>query len=128
MSTNNNAAQTLFRFVSLRNPKLTETKNKNFAFIQRPEDISGPFDEAVENRGTLAKQVAMASTLENFEPQAFKSVKNLEEGTYAQLFQIGKKISKKETLDPQDWEVASEYYRNNDMSGKFTELWNNLIY
>lgn len=128
MSTNNNAAQTLFRFVSLRNPKLTETKTKNFAFIQRPEEVSGPFDEAVENRGTVAKQEAMASRVESFESQAFKTVKQLEESEYAQLLNTGKKISRKERLDAQDWDGAREYYRNNDINKKFTELWNNLIF
>ncbi|SEN00962.1 hypothetical protein SAMN05421856_11158 [Chryseobacterium taichungense] len=37
MDTNNNASQTLFRFVSLRNPQLTETKEKNLGFIHRPK-------------------------------------------------------------------------------------------
>lgn len=40
MNTNNNASQTLFRFVSLRNPQLTETKTDNLGFIHRPTDIS----------------------------------------------------------------------------------------
>uniref|UniRef100_A0AAU6WQJ4 Uncharacterized protein n=1 Tax=Chryseobacterium endophyticum TaxID=1854762 RepID=A0AAU6WQJ4_9FLAO len=47
MSTNNNASQTLFRFVSLRNPQLTETKERNLGFIHRPKGATGLFDAAV---------------------------------------------------------------------------------
>ena len=46
MNTNNNASQTLFRFVSLRNPQLTETKIDNLGFIHRP-DISSFFNNQV---------------------------------------------------------------------------------
>lgn len=44
----NNASQTLFRFVSLRNPQLTETKNKNLGFIHRKDQLTGIFDNAVK--------------------------------------------------------------------------------
>jgi len=43
MSINNNQ-ETLFRFVSLRNPNLVETKKDNFKFIQRPDKMEGVFD------------------------------------------------------------------------------------
>ena len=37
----NPATQTLFRFVSLRNPQLTETKKENLGFIKDPEISEG---------------------------------------------------------------------------------------
>jgi hypothetical protein len=34
--TTQNTSQTLFRFISMRNPQLTETKKENLGFIHRP--------------------------------------------------------------------------------------------
>lgn len=103
MSTNNNAAQTLFRFVSLRNPKLTETKKTNFTFVHRPDGITGVFDLAVESRGSLAKQEAMASKVEEFNVSAYPSVEFLEESEFADMLRIGRKLSKDEHINEEDW-------------------------
>jgi len=38
--------------VSLRNPQLTETKERNLGFIHRPKGATGIFDDAVSSRGS----------------------------------------------------------------------------
>ncbi|MCU7617067.1 hypothetical protein NZ698_07650 [Chryseobacterium sp. PBS4-4] len=138
MSTNNNASQTLFRFVSLRNPQLTETKRRNLGFIHRPSGAKGIFDDAVSSRSdrTLKLQ-ALSSKIIDFTPSAIKTEKELETGVFATLLVIGRKISKKETLSKWDWEYTKEYYSSLIDSNKeltldamkiFDNLWNNLIY
>lgn len=130
MPTNkNNVSQTLFKFVSLRNPKLTETKSKNLGFIQRPDKVKGVFDG-----------VAFANLLkkaEEFQPTSIKSVKELEDGEFAKLLNIGRKIARGETLDKDETAYTSEYYKttldaNNQLTAKglkdYTTFWDNLIY
>lgn len=131
MSTNNNAAQTLFRFVSLRNPKLTETKNKNFAFVQRPEGVVGIFDEAVQTRGSSAKQEAMASRVEEFNQAAYPSVEFLEGSEFAEMLKIGRKLSKREELKQEDWDLTRQFYDEltaTDFEEKMSQLWDNFIF
>lgn len=130
METKNNAAQTLFRFVSLRNPQLTETKNINFGFIHRPEGIEGEFDDAVAGRSTeTSKLQALTSKIREFKTQAFTNIETLEASDFAEMLKIGRKISKSETLNDQDIEATDIFYRNNDQEGEIMRnLWNNMIY
>lgn len=52
MSTSN-SPQTLFRFVSFRNPNLAENSERNLRFIHRPKDIVGFFDDVNSNNGEI---------------------------------------------------------------------------
>lgn len=131
MSTNNNAAQTLFRFVSLRNPKLTETKKTNFAFVHRPEGVTGVFDVAVEFRESLSKQEAMASRAGSFNGNAYASVKDLEESEFADMLRIGRKLSKNEHINEEDWGVTSQFYRESFRESdheRINQIWDNFIF
>ena len=135
MSTNkNNAAQTLFRFVSLRNPQLTETKKINFGFIHRPENIEGEFDEAVANKSAeTSKLQALNSIGSQFEGQVFTTVEDLEASYFSEMLQIGKKISKREVLNDQDRSTTDIFYRNileNPLESTelLKNLWDNMIY
>lgn len=140
MSTNNNASQTLFRFVSLRNPQLTETKRRNLGFIHRPKGVAGIFDNAVSGKATsTAKLNAMNTAIKSstFESTAFKSEKELETGVFGQLLIIGRKISRKEKVSDQDWAYTKTYYAgiidsNKELTAEglkiFDLLWNNLIF
>lgn len=134
----NNASQTLFRFVSLRNPQLTETKRRNLGFIHRPSGARGIFDTAVENRrsGTL-KLNALSAKISEFSLSAIKSEKELEEGVYGQLLAIGRKISRKEAVADHEMAYTKGYYSNHIDANKeltsdgvklFEHLWSNLIY
>ncbi|CAI8841398.1 hypothetical protein [Chryseobacterium sp. IT-36CA2] len=138
MSSTNNASQSLFRFVSLRNPQLTETKDKNLGFIHRPKGVAGAFDTAVTNRpAKTLKFAAMKRAAGEFNNIGFETEKKIEEGTFRDLLIIGRKLSKKETLDNNDWTFVTEYYKslininrqlNTEGIATFTLLWNNFIY
>lgn len=138
MSTAGNASQSLFRFVSLRNPQLTETKDKNLGFIHRPKGVTGVFDTAVAGRpAKTLKFAAMKRAAGDFNNAGFESEKIIEEGTFKDLLMIGRKLSKKETLESNDWTFVTEYYKslintnrqlNAEGIATFSLLWNNYIY
>jgi hypothetical protein len=140
MSTNNDASQTLFRFVSLRNPELTETKKMNFGFIHRPEEVIGIFDTAIADRTPLNTKISALETnikSNNFASVAFGTEKEIETSEFNQLLIIGIKISKKEKPTVQDWKYTKSYYKNLIKKNKalnskglkiYGQLWNNLIY
>ncbi|WP_445721356.1 hypothetical protein [Flavobacterium sp.] len=140
MSTKNDASQTLFRMVSLRNPQLTEIKSRNLGFIQRPKGATGVFDIIIKNRaadnGKISAMEAFIKTSE-FQKTAFQTEKELEEGPFGQLLIIGRKVSRKEKLTDGDWQFVKEFYANLIDTNKeltiegikvFEKLWSNLIY
>ncbi len=139
MSANNDASQTLFRIVSLRNPQLTETKTRNLGFVQRPKGVIGIFDEAVNTSETPSSRMnKMLKVAPNVNTNGFKTETEIESGPFGKLLIIGRKISKKETLDQEDWNYTREYYtkhidpKNKELNkegiAQFTILWDNLIH
>ncbi|WP_288244388.1 hypothetical protein [uncultured Chryseobacterium sp.] len=138
MTTNNNASQTLFRFVSLRNPQLTETKEKNLGFIHRPKGATGVFDTAVAGKPSRASKLAeMVKAAATFNNAGFETEKNIEEGEFGNLLVIGRKISKNEEVQPDEWAYVKDYYNhltdgNKELTANgiklFSTLWNNYIF
>lgn len=138
MSNNNNAAQTLFRFTSLRNPQLTDTHRRNVGFIHRPDGARGKFDDAVEGKDpSTSKMDALWRRGTEMSPEMFQSLKELEEGQFSQLLKIGNKISKKQEVSREEMEISTQYYRelidkNGELNDKglniFNILWDNFIY
>lgn len=139
MSTNNNASQTLFRFVSLRNPQLTETKRRNLGFIHRPSGVKGLFDEAIlSDSGKTLKSNVLSEIARQFDNDGFKTEKEIETEDYGQLLIIGRKISKNEKIIDFDWMFTKDFYKNlidpinKELNSKglevFRTLWNNYIY
>lgn len=131
MATNNknNASQTLFRFVSLRNPQLTETKKENLGFILRPSNLSSAFDSAINpGDSALAKFQSLERAAKNFSPAGYESELIIEQSTLAEALKIGRKISKKETLSASDETAAKTLYKSSNIQSKIPELWDNLIY
>lgn len=138
MSTNDNASQTLFRFVSLRNPQLTETKERNLGFIHRPKGATGIFDTAVAGKSSRASKLSeMTTAARTFSNPGFESEKKIEEGAFGKLLIIGRKISKREVLDANELSYVKDYYKNLIDNNKeltadgikiFSTLWNNYIF
>ncbi|SIQ65274.1 hypothetical protein SAMN05880574_11956 [Chryseobacterium sp. RU37D] len=138
MSTNNNASQTLFRFVSLRNPQLTETKERNLGFIHRPKGAKGVFDTAVTGMSSRSSKLGeMVKAARTFSNAGFETEKKIEEGVFGELLNIGRKLSKKEVLDNGELIFVKDYYShlidtNKELTTEglkiFVQLWDNYIY
>lgn len=127
MSTSN-SPQTLFRFVSLRNPNLVETNRDNFKFIQRPDKMEGVFDQVTTNQNQ-ARYNALLATAITFEPNAIKNIEELQTGIFKNLAKIGKSISKQETLSTEELEICKKDYDSiNVTPDKIKNIWDNFIY
>lgn len=125
----NTPTQTLFRFVSLRNPQLTETKKENLGFILRPSTLPSAFDNAVNpNDSALAKFQALERSAKNFDPAEYESELIIEQGTLAEALKIGRKISKREILTLADENTAKNLYSNSSIQSKIAAMWDNLMY
>jgi hypothetical protein len=125
----NNASQTLFRFVSLRNPQLTETKKENLGFILRPSALASSFDDDVNpGDSALVKFQALERAAKNLSPVGYESELIIEQGTLSEALKIGRKIAKRETLTTSDENTAKNLYNSNSIQNKVAELWDNLIY
>ena len=127
MSTSN-SPQTLFRFVSFRNPNLAENSERNLRFIYRPKGIVGFFDDLNSHNGEIKLQ-ALRNLANQFSPNAIKTVATLEEGEFSELLKIGKNTSLNKKLTSTELKSAKDYYSkliSNDKA--LTLLWDNLIY
>lgn len=133
----NNTEQTLFRFVSIRNPQLTETKDKNLGFIHRQQEITGFFDEKLTgttNQSAIAKFNALEKYTGEFAEtsELFANESDLE-AIFPSLLKAGRKISKRQTLNDDDvLEISLKYNdlftNNSDGYALLIKLWDNLIY
>ncbi|MDF2933170.1 MAG: hypothetical protein K0R36_2501 [Chryseobacterium sp.] len=123
MSITNNTSQTLFRFISMRNPQLTETKKENLGFIHR-SSLNTAFDQAVNNRAGISKLQALENQCRSFSSPFTE--KDLENSQYAALLKIGRKITKKEVLSNDDLSKTKSAYSSGQMD--LGKLWDNLIY
>lgn len=126
MNTNNNASQTLFRFVSLRNPQLTETKTDNLGFIHRPADLSSFFNtQVVETDSALAKFQSMERAAKSFTTLLAKE--SHVENAFPEALKLGRKIAKKEQLSDLDKENSVIVY-NSITTEQYESLWDNLMF
>lgn len=129
MNPTNNVSQTLFRFVSLRNPQLTETKKQNLGFVQRPSELTSAFDSAINpGDSALAKFQALERKAKEFDTTGYQSEIEIEEGPLSEALNIGRKIAKKETISDADENTAKSLYNNSSIQSKVGQVWDNLIY
>lgn len=127
MSTSN-SPQTLFRFVSLRNPNLVETNKDNFKFIQRPDKMEGVFDKVTSTQNQ-ARYNALLAVAITFEPNAIKNIEELQTGVFKNLVKIGKSISKQDVLTNEELEICKKEYDSiNVTPDKIKDIWDNFIY
>ncbi|MDH6251793.1 hypothetical protein M2347_001520 [Chryseobacterium sp. H1D6B] len=129
-NTKNNASQTLFRFVSLRNPQLTETKDKNLGFIHRPPvGLASFFDGLVNpNDSALLKFQSLERAVKSFDQTSYKSELFIEEGYLSEALRLGRKIAAKEPMSVADETTAKMLYNSSLIQDKVAEVWDNLIY
>lgn len=119
----NNTSQTLFRFISMRNPQLTETKKENLGFIHRPT-LNNSFDQAVKNRAGISKLRALENLCRSF--SSILTEHDLENSQYLSLLKIGRKITKKQILSNEEFAKTKERYSSGQV--EIEKLWDNLIY
>lgn len=119
----NNTSQTLFRFISMRNPQLTETKKENLGFIHRPS-LNNSFDQAVKSRSGISKLRALENLCRSFSSPLTEH--DLENSQYLSLLKIGRKITKKEILSVEELAKTEQSYSSGQM--EIEKLWDNLIY
>ena len=127
MSTENNNKQTLFRFVSYRNPNLAETESINLKFIQRNPSLTGVFD-AITVADKQTKMEALLQEASNFKSNAIKSIETLEKGAFGDLIKIGKAISSKKEISAANLETCKTVYDKNKTSDALKSIWDNFIY
>jgi hypothetical protein len=121
-----NSPQTLFRFVSLRNPNLLDTTKSNLGFIIRPEKMESVFDQVIATAGQ-SKLDSLQQAAASFKP--ISSVKTLETGSYGMLINIGKALENEKPLLKNEIETCVKKHAefiSKELDIKL--LWDNLIY
>ncbi len=141
-NTGNNMSQTLFRFVSLRNPQLTETNESNKGFIFRKADALSLFSDIIpenwspsdKSKITLLEEKALE--IEAQYPDYFYKNETEINNEFSQFATIAKNIAKNQ-LDNviQDINLVGENvlattYKtaSNPLPSGLDKLWDNLIY
>ena len=123
----NNNRQTLFRFVSLRNPNLADTKSTNLKFIHRDEVLKGVFD-GVALTGSLTKYQVLLQEARKFQATAIKTAEELEKGHFGSLIAIGKSISSQTTLSSKELALCKSEYTKHKGDVSVNTIWDNFIY
>lgn len=132
--TPNEISQTLFRFVSLRNPQLADTSEKNKGFVIRPNGTEGVFDTQIESWATQnPKNTTKFEELElaaaTFEEHAFKKEKSIELlPSVSDYYKLGKSLANNEDPDSDiiDRLTTTEALKIDNSA--MISLWDNLIY
>lgn len=132
--TPNEISQTLFRFVSLRNPQLADTSEKNKGFVIRPNGTEGVFDTQIESWSTQdPKNTTKFQELElaaaTFEEHAFKKEKSIELlPSVSDFYKLGKSLANNEDPDSDiiDRLTTTEALKIDNSA--MISLWDNLIY
>ncbi|QHI36736.1 hypothetical protein IMCC3317_21060 [Kordia antarctica] len=127
MSEENNNKQTLFRFVSFRNPNLAETKSTNLKFIHRDESLKGVFDQ-VTATNTQTKFHVLLVEASSFQTTSIKTVDELEKGVFSGLLKVGKSISNQTTLSAIELTLCKDDYIKHKGSDAVKAIWDNFIY
>lgn len=114
---------TLFRFVTMRSPELSEETNKDKRFIYRGAGVNGAFDTAVANRGNKTKWQAMKEV--SFTPATEAVIK----GSVSEKFYNFAIWIARNKYSYQDADLMNQIpadYRSFTIDKQL--LWNNLFY
>lgn len=114
---------TLFRFVTMRSPELSEEKNKDKRFVYRSAGVKGVFDTAVANRDNKTKWEAMKGV--NFTPASEATIKaSVREELYDFAIWIAR--NKYSATDAELMDNVPANYGTLKIDEPL--LWNNLFY
>lgn len=114
---------TLFRFVTMRSPELSEETNKDKRFVYRAAGVNGVFDTAVANRGNKTKWQAMKGV--SFTPATEAAIKgSVREELYDFAIWIARNKYSFSDADLLN-QIPAEY---REFTIEEQLLWNNLFY
>ncbi|WDT68023.1 hypothetical protein [Cloacibacterium sp. TD35] len=127
----NNASQTLFRFVSLRNPQLTETHpEKNLGFVHLSKDHSILFGEAIpvgiwdsSNGSKITALENQISIIDSQNSNYFYKTKSEVVTDFSDYFPAAEKIAKNELEN-----IVNFLPQTVTFPSSYSKLWDNLIY
>ncbi|MCX6318444.1 MAG: hypothetical protein NTW29_14225 [Bacteroidetes bacterium] len=126
LNTINNISQTLFRFATMRNPELSDPKNKNRRFIFRTNTQIGVFDSRVNATTTLqmlcANPASLPLTIETEE--SLKAAVPLFYELAVWVARNKARVSKAEF----DEKINTSRALVNPVWNNESRLWDNLIY
>lgn len=127
----NNASQTLFRFVSLRNPQLTEMHpEKNLGFVHLPKDLAILFEEVIpvgiwdsSNGSKISALENQISVIDSQYSNYFYKTKSEVVADFSDFFPAAEKIAKNELEN-----IGNYLPESNTFPANYAKLWDNLIY
>ncbi len=122
----NELTQTLFRFVSMRAPQLSEEEGKEDRFIYYPEDDteeSNFYTAIADKTAGETKKSALKKAAQSFTPLTKQEIKDIA----PRLFNYAEWLARnRATYNASEvWEYLNELTPLNDT---FTTLWDNLFY
>lgn len=124
----NNSSQTLFRFAAMRNPELSDPKNKNRRFVFRKEIHKGVFDEHISTDKTLQ---AVCRRIDEQQLITMYSEDNLISINPA-FHDLAVWVARnKSTASKTEFDVKVETYKASNTSPYIANMkliWDNLIY
>jgi hypothetical protein len=133
----NPATQTLFRFVSLRNPQLAK-KDGNLKFIFRSADYKGVFDEALKEWKPELQKSKFDFLIEKVKSSTFdfgyiQRTEKAIKGWFDDLYLSSKKLIANGTLPAQEVNelkgIIIDYSNNAEKTKQFFGgLWDSIIY
>ena len=123
---------TLFRFVTMRAPQLSDDKNKESRFVFRDKSLKeGDFDIAVKKEGTITKWNKMMAIVPTFEPNSIKTEDKISE-INTSLFQFSVWLARnKYTCTNNELLLNAKkvnYTNDTKQAIPFNLLWDNLFY
>jgi len=139
MLQNINLSKSTFKFVSYRKILSTETEEKYIDYINRPPNIYGVFDLAIDNseNSKSSHQEIMRRTANKFYNFCFKNTNEIDNSIFGEIFFIGRKISTTKKINDYDCSILKDYYNQLTSNTKLlnendyriiTMLWDNYIY
>lgn len=124
---NNNSSQTLFRFAAMRNPELSDPKNKDKRFIFRSNKAKNEskIDPLVTSSTSLQSIFKNPSSINGFTVHTEDSLKNI----YPDFYDFAVWVARnKSTATKQEFDIQIELCRILGVLNVTDVLWDNLTY
>lgn len=124
---NNNSSQTLFRFAAMRNPELSDPKNKNRRFVFRSPQVksTSKIDPLVNSTTSLQSLFKNPSAINGFTVHSEDSLKTLYPDFYDFAIWVARN---KSTATKEEFDKQIELCKTHGSLAVTEVLWDNLTY